>query len=181
MNIMLPRGGYLMSVWRCARLDINSMLDVQTSLLEKFTHFYWHVPKNLSQNAPIFITCTYYLIGSVHPGTATEFLAANIFQPISGQHCLLRHPSGRYAQRNQSLQPKMPRNFRSTTDSDENVMIPVSEWVSEWVSEYICDDYFISSLVVDCVNVNVRAYVLQVGKSIVALLPCSVHVQCVMK
>ena len=29
-------------------------------------------------------------------------------------------------------------------------------------------------LVVDCVNVNVRAYVLQVGKSIVALLPCSI-------
>ena len=62
------------------------MLDVQTSLLEKFAHFYWHVPKNLSQNAPISITCTYYLIGSVNPGTATEFLAANIFQPISGQH-----------------------------------------------------------------------------------------------
>ena len=40
---------------------------------------------------------------------------------------------------------------------------------------------FISSLVVDCVNVNVRAYVLQVGKSIVALLPCSIHFQCVMK
>ena len=37
------------------------------------------------------------------------------------------------------------------------------------MSECICDDYFISSLVVDCVNVNVRAYVLQVGKSIVAL------------
>ena len=70
----------------------------------------------------------YYLIGSVNPGTATEFLAANIFQPISGQHCLLRHPSGRYAQRNQSLYPKMPWNFRSTaTDSDKNVMIPVSE------------------------------------------------------
>ena len=64
-------------------------------------------------------------------------------------------------------------------------MIPVSdhEWVSEWVSEwlYIFDDYFISSLVVDCVNVNVRACVLQVGKSIVALLPCSIHFQCVMK
>ena len=29
---------------------------------------------------------------------------------------------------------------------------------------------FISSLVVDCVNVNVHAYVLQVRKSIVALL-----------
>ena len=28
---------------------------------------------------------------------------------------------------------------------------------------------FISSLVVDCVNVNVHAYVLQVGKSVVAL------------
>ena len=40
---------------------------------------------------------------------------------------------------------------------------------------------FISSLVVDCVNVNVRTYVLQVGKSIVALLPCSIHFQCVMK
>ena len=40
---------------------------------------------------------------------------------------------------------------------------------------------FISSLVVDCVNVNVCAYVLQVGKSIVALLPCSIHFQCVMK
>ena len=51
------------------------------------------------------------------------------------------------------------------------------------MSEYICVDYFISSLVVDCVNVNVnvRAYVLQVGNSIVALLPCSVHFQCVMK
>ena len=40
---------------------------------------------------------------------------------------------------------------------------------------------FISSLVVDCMNVNVRAYVLQVGKSVVALLPCSIHFQCVMK
>ena len=40
---------------------------------------------------------------------------------------------------------------------------------------------FISSLVVDCVNVNLCAYVLQVGKSIVALLPCSIHFQCVMK
>ena len=40
---------------------------------------------------------------------------------------------------------------------------------------------FISSLVVDCVNVNVRAYVLQVGKSVVALLPCSIHFQSVMK
>ena len=49
------------------------------------------------------------------------------------------------------------------------------------MSECICDDYLISSLVVDCVNVNVRAYVLQVGKSIVALLPCSIHFQCVMK
>ena len=49
------------------------------------------------------------------------------------------------------------------------------------MNECICDDYFISSLVVDCVNVNVRAYVLQVGKSIVALLPCSIHFQCVMK
>ena len=49
------------------------------------------------------------------------------------------------------------------------------------MSECICDDYFISSLVVDCVNVNVRAYVLQVGKSIVALLPSSIHFQCVMK
>ena len=51
------------------------------------------------------------------------------------------------------------------------------------MSECICDDYFISSLVVDCVNVNsnVRAYVLQVGKSIVTLLPCSIHFQCVMK
>ena len=29
--------------------------------------------------------------------------AANIFQPISGQHCLLRQPSSRYAQHNQSL------------------------------------------------------------------------------
>ena len=45
------------------------------------------------------------------------------------------------------------------------------------MSECICDDYFISSLVVDCVNVNVRAYVLQVGKSIVALLPSSIHFQ----
>ena len=163
-----PRGGYLMSVWRCARLDKNPCLMYRQACLKKFTHFYWHVPKNLSQNAPIFITCTYYLIGSVYPGTATEFSAANIFQPISGQHCLLRHPSGRYAQRNQSLLPKMPW---AATDSDKNVMIPVSEWVSEWVSECICDDYFISSLVVDCVNVNVRAYVLQVGRSIVALGP----------
>ena len=40
---------------------------------------------------------------------------------------------------------------------------------------------FISSLVVDCVNVNVRAYVLQVGKSVVALLPCSIHFQSVME
>ena len=150
MNIMLPRVGYLMSVWRCARLDINSMLDVQTSLLEKCTHFYWHVPKNLSQNAPIFITCTYCLIGSAHPGTATEFLAANIFQPISGQHCLLRHPSGRYAQRNQSLQPKMPPNFRSTTDSDENVTIPVSEWVSEWVYMWGLFHFFSSSRLCEC-------------------------------
>ena len=47
--------------------------------------------------------------------------------------------------------------------------------------ECICDDYFISSPVVDCVNVNVRPYVLQVGKSIVALLPCSIHFQCVIK
>ena len=96
---MLPLGGYLMSIWSCARLDKNSMLDVQTSLLEKCTHFYWHVQKNLSQNAPIFITCTYYLIGSVHHGDGPEFLAANIFQPISGQHCLT---SGRYAQSSQS-------------------------------------------------------------------------------
>ena len=51
------------------------------------------------------------------------------------------------------------------------------------MSIHICDDYFISSLVVDCANVNVRAYiyVLQVGKSIVALLPSSIHFQCVMK
>ena len=55
-----------------------------------------------------------------------------------------------------------------------------SEWVSELVSVYLMT-IFISSLVVDCVNVNVRAYVLQVGKSIVALLPCSIHFQCVMK
>ena len=45
------------------------------------------------------------------------------------------------------------------------------------MSEYICDDYFVSSLVVDCVNVNVRAYVLQVWKEhcrIIALFsPCS--------
>ena len=54
------------------------------------------------------------------------------------------------------------------------------EWVSEWVSVYVMT-IFISSLVVDCVNVNVRAYVLQVGKNIVALLPCSIHFQCVMK
>ena len=54
------------------------------------------------------------------------------------------------------------------------------EWVSEWVSVYVMT-IFISSLVADCVNVNVRAYVLQVGKSIVALLPCSIHFQCVMK
>ena len=88
---MQPRGGYLMSVWSCARQDKNSMLDVQTSLLETFTHFYWHVQKNLSQNAPIFVTCMYYLIGSVHPRDGPwEFLTANIFQPISGQHCLLR-------------------------------------------------------------------------------------------
>ena len=40
---------------------------------------------------------------------------------------------------------------------------------------------FISTLVVDCVNVNVCAYMLQDGKSIVALLPCSIHFQCVMK
>ena len=40
---------------------------------------------------------------------------------------------------------------------------------------------FISSLVVDYVNVNVRAYVLQVGKSVVALLPCSIHFQSMMK
>ena len=152
------------------------MLDAQTSLIEKFTHFHWHVPKNLSQNAPIFITCTYYLIGSVNPGTATEFLAANIFQPISGQHCLLRHPSGRYAQRNQSPNQKcLGTSYRSTAkDSDKNVMIPVRDcvqtirrewvraWVSEWVSVYVMT-IFISSLVVDCVNVNVRAYVLQVG------------------
>ena len=38
---------------------------------------------------------------------------------------------------------------------------------------------FISSLVVDCVNV--RAYVLYVGKSVVALLPCTIDFQCVMK
>ena len=54
------------------------------------------------------------------------------------------------------------------------------EWVSEWVSVYVMT-IFISSLVVDCVNVNVCAYVLQVGKSIVALLPCSIHFQYVMK
>ena len=123
------------------------MLDVQASLLEKFTHFYWHVPKNLSQNAPIFITCMYYLIGSVYPGTATEFSAANIFQPISGQHCLLRHPSGRYAQRNQSLLPKMPW---TATDSDKNVMIPVSEWVSEWVSVYVMFHFFSCSRLCEC-------------------------------
>ena len=89
----LPRGGNLMSVWSCARLDKNSMLDVQRSLLEKFSHFYWRVQKNLSQNAPIFITCTYYLIGSVHPRDGPWVFghkAAHIFQPISGQHCLLR-------------------------------------------------------------------------------------------
>ena len=127
------------------------MLDVQTSLLEKFTQFYWHVPKNLSQNAPIFITCTYYLIGSVYPGTATEFLAANIFQSISGQHCLLRHPSGRYAQRNQSL---YNQRCLGISDPQQQIVIKmlwyqwgivckqsnVSEWVSEWVC--ICDDYF---------------------------------------
>ena len=61
------------------------------------------------------------------PGTALWFLAANIFQPIRGQHCLT---SGRYAQRNQSLYPKIPRNSRSTaTDSDKNVMIPVRDCV----------------------------------------------------
>ena len=53
-----------------------------------------------------------------------------------------------------------------------------STWVSECV--YVMT-IFISTLVVDCVNVNVRAYVLQVGKSVVALLPCSIHFQCVMK
>ena len=120
------------------------MLDVQTSLLEKFTQFYWHVPKNLSQNAPIFITCTYYLIGSVYPGTATEFLAANIFQPISGQHCLLRHPSGRYAQRNQSL---YNQRCLGISDPQQQIVIKMlwyqwgivckQTWVSEWVSVYM--------------------------------------------
>ena len=181
---MLPRGRYWMSVWRCARLNKNSMLDVQASLLEKFTDFYWHVPKNLSQNAPSFITCTYYLIGSVHPGTATEFLAANVFQPISGQHCLLRHP--RQVGTLNAINHCNQRCLGTSDDPQQQIVIKmlwyqwVSEWVSEWVSVYVMT-IFISSLVVDCVNVNVRAYVLQVGKSIVALLPCSIHFQCVMK
>ena len=85
---MLPREGYLMSVWSCARLDKNSMLDVQTSLLEKCTHFYWHVQKNLSQNAPIFITCTYYLIGCVHPGDRPEILALIFFNQSVGSIAL---------------------------------------------------------------------------------------------
>ena len=139
------------------------MLDVQTSLLEKFTHFHWHVPKNLSQNAPIFITCTYYLIGSVQPGTATEFLAANIFQPISGQHCLLRHPSGRYAQRNQSRNQKcLGTSYRSTaTDRDKNVMISVRDCVQtikrEWVSECVRES--VSEWVSECVRESVSQWV----------------------
>ena len=55
----------------------------------------------------------------------------------------------------------------------------MSECVCECVCVYVMT-IFISSLV-DCVNVNVRAYVLQVGRSIVTLLPCSIHFQCVMK
>ena len=50
------------------------------------------------------------------------------------------------------------------------------------MSEYVyVMTIFISTLVVDYVNVNVRAYVMQVGKSIVAFLPCLIHFQCVMK
>ena len=120
---MLPRGGYLMSVRSCARLDKNFMLDVQTSLLEKCTHFYWHVQKNLSQNAPTFITCLYYLIGSVHHGEGPGFLAANIFQPISGQHCLT---SGRYAQRNQS------RNQRCHGAPDPQQQIVIKMLWYQW-------------------------------------------------
>ena len=81
---MLPRGGYLMSDWSCVRLDKNCMLDVQTSLLEKCTHFYWYIQKNLSQNAPIVITCTYYLIESIHPRMALSFWALIFFNQLVG-------------------------------------------------------------------------------------------------
>ena len=149
---MLPWEAYLMSVWRCARLDINSMLDVQTSLLEKFTHFYWHVPKNLSQNAPIFITCTYYLIGSVYPGTATEFLAANIFQPISGQHCCyVTRQVGTLNAINHCNQRCL-----GTSDPQQQIVIKmlwyqwVSEWVSEWVYMWWLFHFFFSSRLCEC-------------------------------
>ena len=117
---MLPRGGHLMSVWSCARLDKNSMLDIQTSLLEKCAHFYWHVQKNLSQNAPIFITCTYYLIGSVHPRDSPwvfEHKATHIFQPISG--AALPVTSGRYAQRNEQRY----QICHGTPDPQQQIMI----------------------------------------------------------
>ena len=157
MNIMLPRDGYLMSVWRCARLDKNSMLDVQASLLEKFTHFYWHVPKNLSQNAPIFVTCTYYPIRSVHPGTATEFLAANIFQPIS-EAALLVYVTRLVG----TLNAINHRNQRCLGNSylHQQIVIKMlwyqwvimSEWVSEWVTVYIwwLFHFFSSSRLCEC-------------------------------
>ena len=53
--------------------------------------------------------------------------------------------------------------------------------MSELVSECIYADYFhfySSSRLCEC---ECAAYVLQFRKSIVALLPCSIHFQCVMK
>ena len=124
---MLPQEGYLMSVWSCARLDKNSMLDVETSLLEKYTHFYWHVQKNLSPNAPIFITCTYYLIGSVNPGTALSFCPLIFFNQSVGSIALRR--VGTLNAINHCNQRCHGTPDPQQQISDKNVMIPVRDCV----------------------------------------------------
>ena len=199
---MLSRSGYLMSVWSCARLDKNSMLDAQTNLLEKLTHFYWHVPKNLSQNAKNLYNMHILPNRECPPrGQPLSFWSLIFFnQSVGSIACYVTRQVGTLNAINHFNQ-----RCHGTSDPQQQIVIKmlyqwgivckqsnVSEWVSEWVNVCVCVcecvcvcinvmTIFISSLVVDCVNVNVRAYVLQVGKSIVALLPCSIHFQCVMK
>ena len=74
-------------------------------------------------------TCTYYPIRSVHSGTATEFLAANIFQTISGAALLVyvTRPVGKLNAINHRNQRCLGNSYLHQQDSDKNVMIPVSD------------------------------------------------------
>ena len=70
-------------------------------------------------------------IGSAHPGTVPEFsytrftLSTHNFQPISGQHCLLRHLGTSDIM---NVNHDVLRSRSTATDSD-NLMIPVRDSV----------------------------------------------------